>query len=270
MPGEWWTAQLGLAEGCDPQSEGCDHCWAAALLRRIGRDPHEVRLFPERLKKIGTWTAPQTAFVCPLGDFFHKAIPDDFIRDALEDMGDFPQHTFIIPTKRSERLPKWRDWAPLAVPLGGDGRFAGLLVEPYIPENVMLMVSVENQEQADKRIPDLLQTPGRHGVSAEPLLGPVDLTRIDGAAIDEAYRGITLDALHGVNHRRIKIDYLVTAPESGPGRRPCELDWVRDIVGQCEAAQVPCMVKHLYQDGKKVSLPELDGRRWAALPGGAP
>ncbi|MCD2115181.1 phage Gp37/Gp68 family protein, partial [Rhodococcus rhodochrous] len=47
--------------------------------------------------------------------------------------------------------------------------------------NVWLGVSTENQKWADVRIPILLDTPAAvRFISAEPLLGPIDLWNVNG------------------------------------------------------------------------------------------
>lgn len=126
-------------------------------------------------------------------------------------------------------------------------------------------VSVEDQAAADERIPLLLQTPAAvRFVSCEPLLAPVDLTWI--ADPNEGTDGV-IDALRGQNwilrldkdysapcpidsreytgQHYTKLDWVITGGESGPGARPCDVDWIRAIVQQCKAAGVPCFVKQL-------------------------
>jgi protein gp37 len=91
--------------------------------------------------------------------------------------------------------------------------------------NVWLGVSVENQQYADERIPLLLQTPAAlRFISAEPLLGPLDLQ----PAV-----------------RYAPIDWVIVGGESGPGARPFDLAWARSIVQQCQAAGVACFVKQV-------------------------
>lgn len=291
MPGEWWTKSWGVVEGCTPVSRGCDNCWARSMLKRFGQNPHEVRTFPERLDqplkwkrpkgwvraKDGGWTEDRhRVFVAPRGDLFHKDVPDEFIEQVFMTMTDAKWHTFLVLTKHGATGPKprlleWDRWAYKCIPAGDRGH----RVKPYFASNIWLGVSVENQATADERVPILLQTPAAHRwVSAEPLLGPLDLERFlwgivpDTASYYDNGRLRTRGAggqTIGRAPRNI-IHHLVTAPESGPGRRYCDLDWVKGIVGQCKAAHVPVMVKHLFLDGKRVSLPLLDGVRYDACP----
>lgn len=41
------------------------------------------------------------------------------------------------------------------------------------------------------------------------------------------------------------LDQVIIGGESGPGSRPCEVDWIRSLSGQCEAAGVPAFIKQL-------------------------
>ncbi|WP_396124520.1 MULTISPECIES: DUF5131 family protein [Acaryochloris] len=93
------------------------------------------------------------------------------------------------------------------------------------------MVSVENQQAADERIPLLVQTPAPvRFLSCEPLLEPVNL----GA---------------------LPANWCITGGESGPGARPCDVDWIRSIRDQCKTADIPVFIKQL--GSKPVGIPKL-------------
>lgn len=103
--------------------------------------------------------------------------------------------------------------------------------------NVWLGVSVEDQAAADERIPLLLQCPAAvRWVSAEPLLGPVDLVARDFL---REHRDQDGNVLHGLN----KLDWVVAGGESGTGARPMHPDWARSLRDQCAAAGVPFLFK---------------------------
>lgn len=117
-------------------------------------------------------------------------------------------------------------------------------------------MSCEDQARADERISDLVNTPAAiRWISAEPLLGPVNLTPwlTGGVRVRPGCRAAWLD-------------WVVTGSESGPGARPCDLDWVRSIRDQCSTAGVPLFWKQHVVNGRKISLPELDGVRHDAMP----
>lgn len=102
--------------------------------------------------------------------------------------------------------------------------------------NVWLGVSVENQHFADERIPLLLQTPAAvRFISAEPLLGPVDIEQwlIESVLTDSGW------------HTWPKLDWVIVGGESGPRARLFRVEWARSIIAQCKATGVPCFMKQL-------------------------
>jgi hypothetical protein len=121
--------------------------------------------------------------------------------------------------------------APGNVALTATGRMAAGPCEPPPLAPIWLGVSVEDQATADERIPLLLQTPAAvHWISAEPLLGPIDL---------RPWLTVT-------KQRNRMLDWVVVGGESGPGARPMDVqDWAYPIVQQCQAAGVPVFVKQL-------------------------
>jgi protein gp37 len=173
--------------------------------------------------------------------------------------------------------------------------------------NVWLGVSVEDQQRADERIVDLLQTPAAiRWLSCEPLLGPVDLTRVhfgtcgfdpaEGSGLEGLHTlRMNINALAGVQSFGWPgLDWIVVGGESGPGARPMHPDWARSLRDQCATAGVPFLFKQWGEwapiDGPrvkgcianrsawpagerpKVEMIRLDhtGRSWAAKDRSAP
>ena len=198
-------------------------------------DPFTPTFHPERLDKPLHWRKPRRIFVCSMSDLFHEAFTDEDIADVMLRTIQAHQHTYVILTKRPERMREWfAMWTH-------DER--GELT--YAPTNLWLGVTVENQARADERIPVLLDTPAAvRFVCCEPLLGAVDLRMLH-------YQGITnIDALEG-RHGVIqpgaghcaKLDWVIVGGENGPGARPMEPGWLTNIGRQCKAAGVPLWVK---------------------------
>lgn len=263
----WTDASWNPVRGCTKISPGCANCYAQTFAERwrgIPGHPYEqgfdVRLVPEALGLPLHWRKPRRIFVNSMSDLFHEKVPLEFIEKVWAIMANCPQHTFQILTKRSARMREVVDGdffrgnvmgqANRMVGTGPDherleGPTAGLLagrgtVDKFrwpLP-NVWLGVSVENQAAADERIPLLLETPAAvRFVSAEPLLGPVDLR-------GELVGNVTWDSV-GREVARSAVDWVIVGGESGARSRPCDVAWVRSIVERTRAAQIPCFVKQL-------------------------
>jgi len=208
-------------------------------MKRFGMDFETVTRASDKTFYAPTkWTEPRRIFVCPWGDFFYEDA-DDWRRDALQVIEACPQHTFIIPTKRTHRMFECLYGETGRHYLGGGD---------YIP-NMWILASVEDQATADVRIPELLKL-GKHGawpvlgVSYEPALGPVDFHHLNYE------RTCEIDALNGTHGvirphqgQQRKLDWLVMGGESGPNARPMHPDWVRQTRDACVAAGVPFFFK---------------------------
>lgn len=215
--GETWNPIVG----CSRISDGCKNCYAETMTKRLeamgqakyagllnaqGRFNGVTRFDKDALLKPLKRKKPTTYFVNSMSDLFHESIPDEWIDKVFAVMALCPQHTFQILTKRAERMERYADFG-------------------HLP-NVWLGVSTENQEQADARIPHLLETPAAVlFVSAEPLLGEIDFSRY--------------------LRRDRKLDWIICGGESGAGARPCRVEWIRSVVRQCKSAGVPVFVKQL-------------------------
>lgn len=255
-----WTNRVwNPVSGCSPVSEGCRHCYASRMAKRLaGRcgypaAPHQfdVTLHPERLDMPLKWKKPCRVFVDSMSDLFHEDVPDGFISGIWMRMMVASQHTFQILTKRPERM------ATLVPQLFRDI----ISDQPTILPNLWLGASVENQQTADERIPWLLKTPAVvRFVSVEPMLGPVDLWKADYPAPGGGKQGAVTSWPGG-------LDWVICGCESGPGARPMNPGWARNLKNQCQAAGTPFFLKQMSVDGKRVKMPELDGRVWDEFPG---
>lgn len=183
---EWTDAVWNPVTGCSKVSSGCANCYAEREWRRLAGNPmtayygrkfNDVEYHPNRLEQPLRWKRPRKIFVNSMSDLFHDLVPDLFIINALSVMAEAQQHTFMILTKRPERMKELFNrkttpndvWLPTTKGVSCE--------KPVWPlPNVWIGVSVEDQAAADKRIPILLQVPAAvRFISAEPLLGPLDL-----------------------------------------------------------------------------------------------
>lgn len=235
---EWTDATWNPVTGCAKVSAGCKHCYAEREWPRMtklvpayaGRDFTDVRTHEDRLTQPMRWQKPRMIFVNSMSDLFHPDVPFDFIDLVFSSMELSPQHKFQVLTKRADRMCDYIK-----------SRFG---YRPPLP-NVWLGVSVEDQAAADERIPLLLDTPAAvRWISAEPLLGPVDLNRM----LVNPERGFHASALHEQHDdcyycSNAQLDWVVVGGESGPKARPMHPDWARNLRDQCAAAGVPFLFK---------------------------
>ena len=191
-------------------------------------------------------------------DLFHEKVSFRFIRNAFINMQKAPQHTFLILTKRPKRM---EEFVEFYAPIPENEGFAW--GEDYKSNNIWLGVTAEDQPQGDKRIPILLQTPAaKRFISIEPCLGDMDISKYlhlsyaqcllksfyHTGKFDIPGPDIPLPPKEGVK----LLDWVIVGAESGPKRRECRLEWIRFIVQQCQAANVPVFVKQLHIKGKLV------------------
>ena len=235
------------------------------------------------------WKKPRRIFVCSMGDLCHTNVPFEFIDKVVARVALCPQHDFQFLTKRPDRMLEYfnavlthKVYCENTTNEGNtrtrirhealeilhkrqqtckkaynmwDGRW------PL--RNLWLGTSISTQADADENIPHLLPIPATvRFVSAEPLLGPIDLTDVhekiglscdvindateDAAKFNRVY-GKHLDKPYVPDPT---VNWLIIGCESGKNRRPCKIEWVRDLVNQCDAAGVAVYIKQLDINGK--------------------
>lgn len=230
----------------------------------------QVMTWPDKLKLPLRWRKPSRIFVNSMSDLFHKDVPFEFIAAVWGVMAACPQHTFQVLTKRPERAVEFFEWLEdRAVALSkvfphdgmlwkvhhlmralamerGVGFQTNLATTPFPLPNVALLTSVEDHASADERIHHLLGC--RHyvttlGLSMEPLLGPVDLSRWLYTATGK-FRTNKATGKREVQFKlRDLLDWIIVGGESGPHARPMHPDWVRRIRDECARAGVPFFFK---------------------------
>lgn len=233
--------------GCQKVSPGCDHCYAEGWAKRSGLvkwgpGAQRRRTSPANWRKPLKWNAGAEAsgirrkvFCASLADVFDNQVPQEW-RAALWDLiAATPCLDWLLLTKRPQNIVKMLPYNPF------------VLAPEWPWPNVWLGTTVENQEEADRRISHLLAVPATvHFLSCEPLLGPIDITEhlwgLPGAKCC-SHRPHNEDCKCGWQRRkansRPSIDWCIVGGESRPKRRPVDLQWMRDLLSQCAAADVP-------------------------------
>lgn len=281
-PGTTWSP----VTGCTKKSEGCRNCWAKQEVETrwsknpnsvfFGRPFSDVRCHPDQLQQPIRQRKGRRIFVCPRGDLFHEDVPFEFIAAVFGAMAVASHQTFLLLTKRPERMLAFFDWldhesnrvpghsGPASLcftkllALGENlptqvGTTDPATINWPLP-NVQLGVSVEDQAAADERIPMLLKAPAAvRWLSMEPLLGAVDLQLLD---------------CMGSLHR--KIDWVVVGGESTPDARPMHPEWVRDLQDQCHHAHVPFFFKQWGEWLPISEMPDAGESLYEPVPEGQP
>jgi len=215
----WW--------GCVKVSAGCTHCYADTFSKRYGHDIWGVDR-PRRFFGDKHWAEPvkwnkeaekvgerRRVFCASMADVFEGREDLSPHRWRLFNLIEStPDLDWLLLTKRPENMLNLlpTNW----------------LIDPR--PNVWLGTTAENQEQAGKRIPELLATPAAiRFLSCEPLLGPVNLHEV------------TRDPFGGIPG----IDWVIVGGESGHGARPMDEAWARDLRDQCKDAGVSFFMKQM-------------------------
>lgn len=299
----WTEKTWNPIVGCSIVSPGCTNCYAMGLANRLLDKPGshyegttkkvngnavwtgKIALAPEdKLMEPYKRKKPTTYFVNSMGDLFHEDAPDDWIDKILAIMALCPQHTFQVLTKRAERMREYFkcDYRFAMIEGGAQAiheketdEDPSLWLAVHDLPNVWLGVSAENQEQANTRIPFLLDTPATiRFVSLEPQLEEINLNHLHQGYCnmpsypEESY----IDALAGMKidgwqFETPKIEWVIQGCESGHGRRPFNIKWAISMRDQCAGTNTAYFLKQIpNQAGKVITDPIFYEVRHAAYP----
>lgn len=257
---EWTTHTFNPWRGCTKVSAGCANCYAETL---SGRNPKTLGVWgPNGTRVVASeamWKEPvkwnklagladrhnngpherPRVFCASLADVFEgqDTMPETAhlnIAAARQRLWYLIEQTpnldWLLLTKRPQNVPHmtWPKW------------------HKQWPSNVWLGTSVENQAAADERIPHLLRTSAAmRFLSCEPLLEKVYLRK----AVSSVASG-PIPEWDGREARMDGLHWVIVGCESGPRRRPMNLEWAESLVDQCRSAGVAVFVKQLEVNGK--------------------
>lgn len=246
----WTQERWDPLAGCTRKSAACRHCYAeewTAQNSQPGNWGHgfaensadgpvwtqKVGLIEERLSIPFQWETPRIIFVNSLSDVFHESVDYATIDRIFAVMAMASQHIFQILTKRpkimqnymSDAAAKMRiENAMKQLALDSSGRLTPIEISAWPLPNVWLGVTAENQKEADRRVPLLLETPSAiRFIAAEPLLEQIDLKPGIWLKLDAAEEG-------GVAP---KIDWIIAGGEVGTAAKRCDPSWARSMRDQC-------------------------------------
>ena len=235
---EWTEETWNPVTGCDKVSDGCKHCYAETMAKRLKamntsgyENGFEISILENRLEQPFKRKKPTKYFVNSMSDLFHEKVPFAFIDKIFDVINKTPQHVYQILTKRSARMSEYFETRET-------------------PSNAWIGVTVENKKQGLRRIDHLRTIDATiRFLSVEPLL----------------------EDLGKINLKN--IDWVIVGGESGPKARPMKPEWAENIQEQCENENVSFFFKQWGgwgADGKKRSKKEngrlLKGKTWDGMP----
>ncbi len=295
---EWADHTANFWSGCTKVSPGCANCYAATLSKRApktlgkwgtGAPRVQHKAGPEMVRKLEKQQAEivrcanlagehpprrPRIFVNSLSDWLDPEVPVEWLAELLATIDAAPHLDFLLLTKRPQLWRKRIKEAFRRLEDFGYGArdTADVMLDQWLdgkpPHNVWIGTTVEDQQRADERIPQLLKIPARvRFLSCEPLLGPVDLNKSVGGTLwlggqrgcegTHHHAGRSGEVIHGVLHTSDPtrphhhhdercgrgIDWVICGGESGHGARPMHPAWARSLRDQCSAAGVPFFFK---------------------------
>lgn len=278
---EWTQQSWNPLVGCTILTAGCIKCYAMNMARRIEAMNATLRAQgkPHAAHYDGTtklvngkavWTGvvrqapratlmapltrrvPTTYFVNSMSDLFHEDVPDSWIDEVFAVMAASRRHTYQVLTKRAARMRKYMTHPDTGKRIYLAARKLTAEAFDWPLPNVWLGVSIERQQEADARMPDLMATPAAvRFVSCEPLLGPLDLTPwLWGRETPCKDCPRDIDCECGAHPRHLlenepALHLAIIGGESGHDARPFDLFWGRELLGQCADASVAAFMKQV-------------------------
>jgi protein gp37 len=172
--------------GCTKVSPGCDHCYAEVQDSRMRWEgkKHWGAGVPRYRTSLSNWAQPlawnrkaakdgrpHRVFCASLADFADSKVPELWRTDLENLIARTRALSWLLVTKRignvAKLYPRW--------------------IENGFPDNVRILITICNQEEADRDIPKLLALRCRNGISYEPALGLIDWTKWLGGEYNPIY-----------------------------------------------------------------------------------
>ncbi|MBX3246039.1 MAG: phage Gp37/Gp68 family protein [Myxococcales bacterium] len=237
---EWTESTWNPVRGCSRVSPGCEHCYAERMAHRFSGEGGAYEGLTRLGRKGPRWTGRVSLIEESLAEPLHWRRPRLVFVNSMSDLfHDRVPASFIGKVFETMRRAHWHTFQLLTK---RSERLAQLAPSLPWPANLWMGVSVESQKYLS-RVADLVTVPAAvRFLSVEPLL--------------EALPDLDLAGVH----------WVIVGGESGPGARPLEAAWVRDIQSKCATAEVPFFFKQWGGVRKKDTGRVLDGRVYDEMP----
>ncbi len=253
---EWTTHTFNPWIGCTKVSPGCAHCYAETLNKRMGwtqwgdagkrfRTSSHNWNEPRRWNREAAMTGQRARVFCAsLAEWLDYKAPTAWRVELLALIEETPHLDWLLLTKRPE---SWN--ARMHEAMGAGSKLAHAWINGTAPRNVWIGTSIEDQQRAEERMPELAEIPARvKFLSVEPLLGPLDLSYWLSESIVP------------------QVQWVIVGGESGPGAREMKPEWVRALRDECAMAGVAFFFKQWGGVRKMETGRTLDNETFDQLP----
>lgn len=237
---EWTEATWNPTRGCTRVSPGCQNCYAERFAHRMGREGQAYEGLTRATANGPRWRGVlrmiDEAVELPL----HWSKPKMIFVNSMSDL--FHEKVPVDFLKSVFDVMRRAEWHTFQVLTKRSERLKELASLLEWPKNVWMGVSVESNDYVS-RVDDLRAVPAAvRFLSLEPLLGPLPSLNLSG------------------------VNWVIVGGESGPGARPIQPEWVRDLRNRCTAEAIPFFFKQWGGVRKSQTGRELDGRTWDEFP----
>ena len=221
---EWTETTWNPVTGCTKISQGCEHCYAATLAKRLKAmgnvryaNEFQVTVHEDLLEKPLEWKKGRMIFVNSMSDLFHEEVSDEVILKIFNTMNQASWHIFQVLTKRPDRL-------------------LALSKDIVWTDNIWMGVTIESNKYIDRC--EKLKKTGAHikFISAEPLLEDILDINLQG------------------------IDWLIVGGESGSGARIMNEKWVLNLKNKASESGTAFFFKQWGGVNKKKTGKLLEGK----------
>ncbi len=253
---EWTTHTFNPWIGCTKVSPGCAHCYAETLNKRMGwtqwgdagerfRTSAHNWSEPRRWNREAAKTGQRARVFCAsLADWLDYKAPTAWRVELLALIEETPHLDWLLLTKRPE---SWN--ARMHEAMGAGSQLAHAWLNGTAPANVWIGTSIEDQQRAEERMPEIAEIPARvKFLSVEPRRGPLERSAWLTASIVP------------------EVQWVIVGGESGPGAREMKSEWVRALRDECAMAGVAFFFKQWGGVRKKETGRTLDGETFDQLP----
>ena len=227
---EWTEETWNPVTGCDSVSPGCDNCYAERLAARLQAMGNKRYINGFRVTLHWDKIEEPLRWTRPRLVFVNSM--SDLFHPEVPD--DFIDGVFDTMARASQHTFQVLTKRPQ--------RAAKHLNGSQLPPHIWMGTSIENDQYTFRANYLRMINAYVRFLSCEPLIGPLPSLDLNN------------------------IQWVIAGGESGPGHRPIEIDWVRNLRDLSRKANIPFFFKQWGGNTPKAGGRTLDGITWNGFP----